>query len=176
MSEGGSAHPLPLARFSVQPRSFPVNFDEVACAQLAARFGLVAIQHLHAELEAWRADGGVKVEGRFNAEVVQACAVSNAPIPARIEQKIAVQYLPAKAPLADEIELEAGDLEVLPLGPEGVDLGELVAESLYLALDPYPLAAGEVVEEARQRLLKGKSPRDDESTASVSPFAKLKKL
>ena len=164
---------LPLARFGTQRRGFALRADAATCERLAARFELAAVEQLSADLEAWRAGAGVSVEGTLTARVVQFCAVSNAPVPARIDERIAVRFLPQQAPVAEEIELGRDELDVLPLQDGLVDLGELVAQSLFLALDPYPLAADDVVEEARRRLQRGRSARDTDN-APVSPFARLK--
>lgn len=174
MSETDFAVALPLARFSARRRAFALRADAATRERLAARFGLAAIESLSADLEAWRADAGVSVEGVLVASVVQYCAVSGAPVAARIEERIAVRFLPQQPPVAEEIELAKDELDILPLLDGAVDLGELVAQSLYLALDPYPLAAGEVVEEARRRLDRGRSKRDSGDDAAVSPFARLK--
>ncbi len=178
MSAGGFAGPLPLARFTAQPRALHLQADADARARIAARFGLVAIDHLAADLLVWRADGGVTVEGGFTAGVVQCCAVSGAPVPARIGERIAVRFRPlvlrSGPAAAGEIELDEEELDLLPLPAEGVDLGELVAQSLALALDPYPLAADDVVEAARRRLARKAGAPDDGGAAPLSPFAGLK--
>ena len=176
MRADGFAGALPLARFGASPRAFPLRADAATCARLAARFDLVAVHHLSADLEAWRADGGVAVTGRVSADVVQSCVVSAAPVPAHVDEPIAVRFLPQASLPAEEIELDADELDVLSLLHGEVDLGELVAQSLYLALDPYPLAKGTMIEEARHRLGRGRSPNDREDAVPASPFAKLKGL
>ena len=49
-----------------------------------------------------------------------------------------------------------------PVGPQGIDLGEAVAQQLAIALDPYPRAPGAALPE--------------EPRAAGGPFAALKSL
>ena len=175
VGEGEQGWPLllSLARFGAGPRRFRLRVGAAARERLAARFGLASVDSLSAELEAWRAEGGLAVEGRFAARVVQYCAVSNAPVPAHVEERIAVRFQRLPEEIAEELELEEDQLDILPLAGDEVDLGELVAQSLALALPPYPLAADEVVEEARRQLLRGRGG-DRQEERPLSPFARLK--
>jgi uncharacterized metal-binding protein YceD (DUF177 family) len=113
---------------------------------LARRFGLVAIAELSAllELVPWRR-GGIKVTGRFDAVVVQTCVVTLDPFEARISEEItryfAGQNAPGHAPVVHNVE-SLGEDEPDVISGNAIDLGELVAESLGLALDPYPRKPG----------------------------------
>lgn len=184
MNGDGFGLPLPLSAFAARPRAFALRAGAATRTLLAGRFGLLGVQELAADLDAWRISGrisgrisdGVAVEGRFSARVVQACAVSGVPVETVIEQPVAARFL-SRLPdaAATEVELAEEDLDVLPLVGGVVDLGELVAQSLFLALDPYPLAADAVVEEARLLLARESDMPDAVAPRPVSPFAGLKR-
>lgn len=114
---------------------------------LAARFDLLAIDRLAAELRLVRAKGGtlVRVAGQFQAEVTQPCVVSLAPVSSRLEGSFALLYSTRDEDARVETEVFVDpdqDDPPEPVPPGGIDLGEAVAEQLALALDPYPRAAG----------------------------------
>jgi hypothetical protein len=121
------------------------------CAALAARFHLVAVRGLEAEISL-RPDGRVvRAEGRFVADIVQACAVSGEDLPARLAEPIALRFVPEGVDLApdEEIELTSDQCDEIEMTGSQIDLGEAVAQSLALAIDPY--ATGPGAAEARQR-------------------------
>jgi hypothetical protein len=123
------------------------------CRALAARFGLVAVDHLDAVVRLRRLDGGrmVRVRGRLSADVVQTCVVTLEPVPARVVEEFGALFAPpAMIPVAGPD--DSGDLVLDPFAldedaPEamtgaGIDIGELTAQHLSLALDPYPRRPG----------------------------------
>lgn len=113
-------------------------------AALARRFGLLALDRLEARL---RLDHGgeslIRVTGRFEAEVIQACVVSLEPVHNLLEEAFSALYTLAPAPVEHDIVIDPETEEPPePAGPRGIDLGEAVAQQLALALDPYPRAPG----------------------------------
>ncbi|MGE8143351.1 YceD family protein [Novosphingobium sp. NPDC080210] len=138
------------------------------CAALAQRFGLVAVKSLAARITL-KADGPtVRATGQLKADVVQSCAVSGEDLPVKIAEPIALHFVPpADSPESEEeIELEAEDLDEIEMEGTRFDLGEAVAQSLALAIDPYLEGPG--AEEVRKAGLLGQ--------AESSPFAALKGL
>lgn len=138
------------------------------CAVLARRFGLVAVQSLAARIML-KADGPtVRATGQLKADVVQSCAVSGEDLPVKIAEPIALHFVPpADSPESEEeIELEAEDLDEIEMEGTRFDLGEAVAQSLALAIDPYLEGPG--AEEVRKAGLLGQG--------ESSPFAALKGL
>lgn len=138
------------------------------CAALAKRFGLVAVKSLAARITL-KADGPtVRATGQLKADVVQSCAVSGEDLPVKIAEPIALHFVPpADSPESEEeIELEAEDLDEIEMEGTRFDLGEAVAQSLALAIDPYLEGPG--AEEVRKAGLLGQG--------ESSPFAALKGL
>lgn len=112
--------------------------------QLAGRFGLLALDRLTAALTLTRGASGIpiRVRGRMEASVVQECVVSLEPVQSEIGEDIDVEY----GPSADEGGEEVFDLDQPdppePLEGDSLELGELVAQHLSVALDPYPRKEG----------------------------------
>jgi hypothetical protein len=148
-----------------------IEANEEERLNLARRFGLIAIRELTAvlELAPWRR-GGVKVTGRFDALVEQTCVVTLDPFEARISEDItryfAGQNAPGPTPVVYSVE-SLGEDEPDVISGNAIDMGELVSESLGLALDPYPRKPG--VEFSS-------SQAGDRETAARHPFDALRSL
>ena len=132
------------------PRQISIGADEAERAALAQRFGLAAVERLSAEAELRRNGDEVRAEGRLSAAVVQSCVASGAPVPAEVDEEFDLVFRPHPVGEGqeEEIELSEGELDVIFYEGALVDLGEAVAETLSLSLDPYPRAPG--AEEARK--------------------------
>ncbi len=118
--------------------------DEAERMALARRFGLRALTALTARIHVAPEADGALVTGRLVADLVQACVATDEDVPAHLDAPFAVRFacgLEASGPDAElELSDEISDAEcdLLPLEVERVDLGETVAQSLALNLDPYP--------------------------------------
>ena len=156
-------------------RRIAANAEERAA--LAARFDLRALDRLKAVLTATPAPGGVRVAGRVEAEAVQACVISGEDVPARIDEPVDLLFLHDVGEGGEEIELHEVDCDVLPIEGRSIDLGEAAAQSLGLALDPYPRAGAEALAAARRRLLSEEEAAEREAAekARANPFAVLKR-
>lgn len=123
---------------------FEANAEERAA--LALRFDLIALPALKVEGRVAAFDHGrrARAEGTVRARVVQTCVVTLEPVPATIEDSFVRTYAsaptrPTGAPQETVLDLDAEDPPE-PLVGGMVDIGEAVAETLGLALDPYPRA------------------------------------
>jgi len=152
-----------------------ITANEAERAALARRFALGGLARLSARLRVRRPAQGplIRVEGELTATVTQTCVVTLEPVESRVDQRF-VQLYTLEGPAQNESEVFVGpdDEEIPePLEGETLDLGELAAEQLSLALDPYPRAPGARFE--------GASFGEDgevEEDAEESPFAVLKQL
>ena len=166
---------IPLLKLSTRAQPFHLEADAAARQALAKRFDLVSVERLEAQLEAYRSGPAAIVTGKLSADVVQSCVVSGEPVPARVEEVIQLRF--EEAPDEDDLELEEEALDVLPIEQDSIDLGEAVAQSLFLALDPYPRADPVAIQKARLHLT---SEEEAEAAAAAekaaaSPFAQLKR-
>ena len=150
------------------PRVVSITAEESERSALAARFGLIGIARLEASAELARDGDIVTATGKLEADVTQACVASGDPVPAKIAEDFTVRFAPAGAePDADEVELDEGDLDELDYEGSAIDLGEAVAQTMALALDPFPRAAG-ADEKLREAGVLGEE--------DAGPFAALKAL
>lgn len=135
-------------------------------AALARRFDIVQIDRLEAEIVLTRDGHALDAQGTLEADIVQSCAVSAEDLPVAVREPLAFRFVPAASSHQpdDEIELDADELDEIEFSGTSVDLGEAVAQSLALAIDPF--ATGPEAEEARRLLDEG----------SASPFAALAAL
>ncbi|MBV9883371.1 MAG: DUF177 domain-containing protein [Sphingomonadaceae bacterium] len=138
------SRPVRIDTIGERPRQLGIAAEEVERINLARRFGLVAIDSLAAELALARNGDDVTMDGTLRARVTQSCVATGAPIEAEIEAPFDLVFRP-QPPAAgpeEEIELAAGELDVVFYDGAAIDVGEAVAETLLLNLDPYPRAPG----------------------------------
>jgi len=155
------------------PRSLSVEASEAERAALAERFGLVSIERLSAEAALTRNGDSVTASGSLRATVTQSCVATGEPVAAEIEEAFRIEFRPPPEGQGgeDEIELSESELDVTFYEGGSVDLGEAVAETLSLNLDPYPRCPA-----AEQALREAGVKTEEEARAEASPFAVLKGL
>jgi len=123
-----------------KPQIYTATPEE--CAALAKRFGLVAIHSLSATLTLTREAKAVQANGRLTAAIVQSCAVSAEDLPVSINEPLALRFVPEAAleiKPDEEVELTEDILDEIPYTDERFDLGEELAQSLALAIDPFAI-------------------------------------
>ena len=149
------------------PQTMTASSEE--CAELAQRFGLGQVDSMSGTVTCTADGPTVRVTGRLAAQIVQSCAVSGEDFSVRIDEPVALVFVPAStAPASEEvIELDAAELDEIEMDGMQFDLGEALAQGLALAVDPYAEGPGA---EAARRKAGVMDPSD------VGPFAVLKKL
>ena len=139
------------------------------CAALARRFALVRIDRLAAELVLARVENGAEGRGQLQAAIVQICAVSGEDLPVTIDEPMFFRFVAAgeEHQPDEEVEIALDDCDEIEFSGTMIDIGEAVAQSLALAIDPF--AVGPNAEEVRR-----KAGLLDE--AAAGPFAALAAL
>ncbi len=139
-----------------------VEADEAERAALATRLGLTSIESLRAEVTLDPEGAKVAATGRLHAELTQACAISFEDFPVTIDEPLALMFVPAEADAApafdEEIELEADELDQIEYNGDSFDLGEAVAQSLALAIDPYAEGPGADAARAKAGIVTDDTP------------------
>jgi hypothetical protein len=107
-------------------------------AALAERFGLLSLDALKASFKVRMEATGIVARGTVSASVVQACSVTDEPIPAEIVEQVALRFVEEAAVDSEEIELSEDALDTMFYAGSAIDLGEAAAETVALALDPFP--------------------------------------
>jgi uncharacterized metal-binding protein YceD (DUF177 family) len=124
-------------------RTVEISAQDTERAELATRFDLVAIDRLEAQATLTSEGDAILCTGTLSANVVQECVATAAPVTARLKTDFMIRFvvrLAVDAP-ADEIEINVDDCDVIEHDGQSIDLGEAVAQTLLLSLDPFPRAA-----------------------------------
>jgi uncharacterized metal-binding protein YceD (DUF177 family) len=109
-------------------------------AALAARFGLGAVESLRAEVMLDQKPRAIRATGRLRAAIMQPCAISGEDFPVAIDEAVDLRFVEENQRPAtpdEELELEADDCDEIGFAGDMFDLGEAVAQTLGLAIDPY---------------------------------------
>ena len=122
------------------PEKIVVTAKREECGLLATRFEQQSIARLTANLVLkWIEFGEVfSVSGSFEADVVQTCVISLEPISVTLNEDVNLVFASPRKGATETLLLEDAE----PFEGEHIDLGELVAEELSLALEPYPRSKG----------------------------------
>jgi uncharacterized metal-binding protein YceD (DUF177 family) len=142
----------------VKPRTLPaepltIEANDAERAALADRFAVTAIATLTATVEFATEDEAVLANGTLSATITQPCAVTREDLAYDVEEPLALRFVPAgslpeHAP-DEEIELDSEDLDEIEYEGDSFDLGEAIAQTLALAIDPY--REGPDADEARKK-------------------------
>ncbi len=119
-------------------RTVDVAADRAEREALAVRFGLLEIGRLTGSFAIRQEGAGIVAHGRVKADVVQACVVTGEPLPVAVDEPVALCFLAESETGEDEIELTPDALDIIPFHGSAIDLGEAAAETMALALDPFP--------------------------------------
>lgn len=164
------SRPVRLDTLPAVAKPMEVEADETERAALAARFDLVAIDRLTASLTLKRDGEAVTAKGRLEAEVTQSCVATGAPVPAQVDEDFHILFRPepASGTPDEEIELSEAECDVVFYQGAMIDIGEAVAETLSLSLDPWPRAP-----DAENALRAAGVKSEEEAKRDSSPFAGL---
>lgn len=168
------SRPVRLDIMGDLPHPMDITADVAERAALVRRFRIVALDRLEATAALKRTGDRVEVTGRIVANAVQACVASGEDVPEKIDQPFVLRFVPeAEAGIDsadEEIELEEAALDEVGYSGSAVDLGEAVAQTLALALNPYPRAPN--AEEA----LRAAGVKIEGEEEKLGAFAALKEL
>jgi uncharacterized metal-binding protein YceD (DUF177 family) len=131
------SRPERLDAIGAGEREVRIAASEAERAALARRFGVLSVERLEAVVAVRKEAAGIAVRGRVTGAVVQACSVTGVPLDATIDEPVALLFVEALDD-QEEIELDAGALDTVEIEGGAVDLGEAAAETMALALDPFP--------------------------------------
>lgn len=150
-------------------RMIAVEADPAERAALATRFGLLSVDRLSADTKVRREGNIVFAEGRLEADVVQACVASGEPVRTSIGEPFSLKFVPEAERADEELDLDVEDFDTIDYAGSAIDLGEAVAETLALSLDPFPRSPD------ADAALKAAGVLSEDEVAS-GPFSALKVL
>jgi len=165
--------PVALARIGTQTQKIVIEADADARAALAERFGLLELPAFRAEatLRRRRDTGWIELKGSLRAEVVQECVATLEPVAGPVAAEIDELFDDSRAAEGVEVDIDPVAEDPEPLDGETLDVGEVIAQVLSLAIDPYPRAPG--AESAGPDANAGSPGAEDAEDTGGSPFAAL---
>lgn len=163
------SRPVRLDTIGEAARSISMVAEPAECAALARRFGLVAMDKLAGTASILRTAQGIRATGRMTAAVIQKCVATSEDVPAEIDEEFALIFVAAAGGQSEEIELAADDLDIVEYDGQAVDLGEALAQTLALALDPFPRSPN------ADAALRAAGVLREEEAGPFSALAELKK-
>ena len=145
--------------------------DEAQRRAVADRLDLQSISRLDAHAVLTRTGELIRAEGRVTASLEQSCAVTNDPVPAFVDERFTLLFMPEPAPARPDEEIEIGeaDCDVVFYNNGVIDLGTAIADTLALSLNPYPRSAG------ADAALKEAGVISEEEAGPFAALAELKK-
>lgn len=170
------SYPVKVGNVSANPVTVKMEAAPDELKSLAQLWKVLSVRSLKAEMEIsrWKKDG-VRIKGRVKAEIEQACVVTLEPVGARIDEAFEQIFVPEGSKLARIVLSDTAEMVLDPEGPDApetftgdtIDVGDVVAEAVALAIDPYPRKEGVDFEDHLE------SDPSQES-GRPSPFAALK--
>ena len=145
--------------------------DDAERRAVAERLGLSGLDRLEAHAVLSRTGEAVRAEGRMVAALEQSCVVTGDPVAAHVDEPFALLFVPEPRETAPDAEIELGeeDCDVVFYDGGAIDLGSAIADTLALALDPYPRSAG------AEAALKEAGVLSEEQAGPFAALATLKK-
>ncbi len=137
------SRPFHLAELAEDPeRKIEIETTAAERKSLAERYSLLSLDALTAQLTVRRDEfGEIVVTGHLQAETGQECVVTLEPMAGTVAAPFEQRYTLQAVTLADDLEFGPEVIEPPePVIGEVIDLGELVAQHLSLAINPYPRA------------------------------------
>ena len=142
--------------------------DEDERRTIAGRLGLESLERLEAHAALSRDGESVRAEGRVKAALTQSCVATGEPVAAHVDAPVDLLFVPEPADgRDDEIELDEEDCDTVFHDGSAIEIGDAIADTLALSLDPYPRSVGAEAALKEAGVL---------SEAEAGPFAALAKL
>jgi uncharacterized metal-binding protein YceD (DUF177 family) len=143
--------------------------DEADRCAISERLNLISLGRLEAHVILSRDDGSIRAEGRVVGSLSQSCVITGDPVRSHVDESFTLKFVPDPGGSAPEEEVELGpdDCDVMFHDGATIDLGAAIADTLALAIDPYPKSA------SADAALKEAGVLSEEQ---AGPFAALAKL
>jgi uncharacterized metal-binding protein YceD (DUF177 family) len=121
-----------------------LSADEGERRAIAERLGLPSLDRLDAQAALSRTGPVVRATGRLAAALAQSCVVTGEPVAAHVDEPFDILFVPEPESKGGDEEIELGEEDCDTVFYDGgrIDLGSAIADTLGLALNPYPRSAG----------------------------------
>jgi uncharacterized metal-binding protein YceD (DUF177 family) len=162
------AHRLTLDRLRDGER-IDLVADDAERRAIAERLDLSSLDRLEAHASLAVDGDRVRATGRVAAALEQRCVVTGEPVAAHVDEPFDIAFMREPQAGDEEIELRPEDCDVVFHDGAAIDLGSAIADTLALALDPYPRSA------SADAALREAGVLSEEQAGPFAALAKLKK-
>ncbi len=167
---------LDVSELEREPKTFDLAATDAQRAALAERFGLIDLASLEGVMSVHDAgpDTGVMVRGTLKASLTQRCIASLEPVDELLDTKFELTLVdPEMADRMDEegVYLDENAPEYDALEGDSILLGEILAQTLSISMNPYPRAEGAEVATTKKDGISINEP----ALERPNPFAALAK-
>lgn len=168
---------LAVSEIDRDAKSFTLTATESQLADLTERFGLVELNTLNASVSVSSkgAEEGILLKGEVKADLVQRCITTLVDVPETVDtpfELLLVDPETADRMDADESFLDAEQPEYDALEGDIVEVGEIVAQTVAISMNPYPRAEGAALTSGNKQGISVNEPELEKK----NPFAALGKL
>jgi uncharacterized metal-binding protein YceD (DUF177 family) len=164
------SHAIPLSEIGGKMVRHRLAASDGERAALATRFGLLSLDCLTADVDLALEDAAIIASGRLHAKLTQPCVASGVPVPAQLDETFMVRFIAEIDFHPDvEIELDEGECDTLFHDGRKIDLGEIVAQTLGLAMNPYPRSPD------ADSALRAAGVKDEDEAGPFAALAALRK-
>lgn len=134
------SHIVKLSEIGSSPRSGKLSANEEERQKLAQRFDLPKITSLDATYILHAGADRIGFSGRIESDLQQRCSVTGESFQVRLREEFEIAFVPEMKieGTDEEIELTEEDCDIIEYDNGQIDLGEAIAQTLYLALPPFP--------------------------------------
>lgn len=167
---------LDISELEREPKTFDLEATDVQRAAIVERFGLIDLASLSGSVSVHDAgaETGVIVQGKIKASLTQRCIASLEPVEERLDTEFELMLVdPEMADRMDEegVYLDEKAPEYDALEGDSIPLGEILAQTLSISMNPYPRAEGAMVAPPE----KGGITINEPALERPNPFAVLAK-
>lgn len=137
------SRPVDVSALTEHGLDLSVEANATERAGLCRRFDLADLRSLTGQVhvEPSRTGGGrraIRVSGSFSADLAQICVVTLEPFDVHLSDRFELTFAPGSDEAKEEALSPFDDEAPEPLEGDEIDVGEVIAEQLALALDPWP--------------------------------------
>jgi len=134
------SRPVRIDQLARHAQPVTITADATEREALAKRFNLLALDRLEADYALNEENGAIFAKGRVRADLAQPCVATGAAVPEKVDTGFLLRFVREgeDVPEGDELELDAEDCDTIGFDGLVIDMGEAVAETVALAMTPYP--------------------------------------
>ncbi|WP_313804053.1 DUF177 domain-containing protein [Sphingobium sp.] len=134
------SRPVRIDQLARHAQPLTITADAAEREALARRFHLLALDRLEADYALSEENGAIFARGHARAALAQPCVATGVAVPETIDTDFLLRFVKegTDLPEGDELELDAEDCDTIGFDGLVIDIGEAVAETVALAMTPYP--------------------------------------